>query len=107
MEPATGSSSVKLTVIRNGGSSGIAQIEWSATLLGRLVITDVTPNSGNVQFLSGQSSQDIELFVNADNVPEDNMVRTFMKDVFLNIFVLIVASAFGVYSSVHLQHLAF
>ena len=82
MEPATGASSVRLTVIRSSGTSGIAQIEWNATLAGQLVLNDVTPNSGSVQFLTGQSSQDIELFVNADNIPEDTMVRNFMKDVF-------------------------
>ena len=74
VEPAAGTSSVRLTVLRSGGTSGTAQIEWNATLAGQLAIGDVTPSSGSVRFISGQSSQDIEILVSADNVPEDNKV---------------------------------
>ncbi len=74
-EPASGSTAVRVTVIRNGGTSGTVQVEWNATLNGHLASSDVTPSSGNVRFLSGENSQDITLSILADDIPEDNEVR--------------------------------
>ena len=86
-EPATGTSAVRLTVMRNGGTSGIAQIEWNATIAGQLANADVTPSSGSVRFVSGQISQDIEIFVNGDNIPEENKVRrSFIRAMTFNFF---------------------
>ncbi len=73
-EPQSGAKQVTLTVVRSGGASGTAQVEWNATLNGRLVSGDLFQSRGNVLFLSGQRSQDLRISVLADNVPEDNEV---------------------------------
>ena len=72
---------MRLTVLRSGGTSGTAQLGWNATVAGYLANDDVTPSTGNVRFISGQSSQDIEIFVKADNIPEDNEVRVCIQDI--------------------------
>ncbi len=40
-EPQSGAKQVTLTVVRSGGASGTAQVEWNATLNGRLVSGDL------------------------------------------------------------------
>lgn len=76
-EPTTATTAVRLTVTRNGGAAGTVQVEWNATLNGNLANDDVTPVRGNVRFLSGQVSQEIEIFVKSDDVPEDNEVSMY------------------------------
>lgn len=62
--------------LRRDGTDGQAVVFWSLRAIGenRVDVTkdDLSPFSGSVTFLSGQSEENITIIIMADNVPEIN-----------------------------------
>ncbi|XP_066512530.1 adhesion G-protein coupled receptor V1-like [Hoplias malabaricus] len=76
VEPEDTNSSMIVLPLRRDGTDGQAVVFWSVRPIGenRVDVTrdDLTPFSGSVTFLSGQSEANISIIIMADNVPEIN-----------------------------------
>ena len=81
-EPSIGTTSVRLTVLRNRGTTGPVQVEWNVTLNnGKSASDDVSPVKGNVRFLTGENRQEITISILPDNISEDDEVCSIFLSV--------------------------
>lgn len=97
-EPPDGSTTtVSLTVNRNGGTVGVVSTQWQiissdgkhchnhSFYNGLSIFTglavgsdDIRPTSGLIQFSTGSNQRTILLEIQSDNVPEDDEVNSIM-----------------------------
>lgn len=73
-EPSSGYQVVKLYVIREYGTLGVARFEWVATLSGGLATNDVQQTQGSGLIPPGGNRTSFDIVILADNVPEINEV---------------------------------
>ena len=59
---------VNLNVERRGGALGPITVHWEATQTGNMIMQDLTPSSGNVTFLTSQTTAQIAIAVTDDSV---------------------------------------
>ncbi|KAK9974393.1 hypothetical protein ABG768_022494 [Culter alburnus] len=76
LEPEASNTSLITLQLRRDGTDGQAVVFWSLRPTGEnrddVTEGDISPFTGSVMFLSGQSEAAINISVNADNIPEIN-----------------------------------
>ncbi|XP_053337317.1 adhesion G-protein coupled receptor V1 [Clarias gariepinus] len=75
-EPEESNASMIILPLRRDGTDGQAVVFWSVRPVGEnrvdVTTSDLSPFTGSVTFLSGQSEANISISIMADNVPEIN-----------------------------------
>ncbi|KAI5088303.1 G-protein coupled receptor 98 isoform X2, partial [Silurus meridionalis] len=75
-EPEDSNTSMIILSLRRDGTDGQAVVFWSILAVGEnradVTRTDLSPFSGSITFLTGQSEANISITIMADNVPEIN-----------------------------------
>ncbi|KAF3695921.1 Monogenic audiogenic seizure susceptibility protein 1 -like protein [Channa argus] len=69
-EPASNSSEVSFTIVRNAGRFGTVGVQWQATVNGKLAVGDIRPTSGEVIFAPGDIMKTFKVEILPDDVPE-------------------------------------
>lgn len=75
-EPASNSTKVTVSILRNAGTIGTVVVQWQATVNGNLAVGDIRPTSGEVRFAPGETMKTLQLEIFADDVPEITEVRS-------------------------------
>jgi G-protein coupled receptor 98 len=70
------SGTVNLNVKRRGGALGPITVYWEAAQTGHMTLQDLTPLSGNVTFLTSQTTAQIAIAITNDAIPE--LAEVFM-----------------------------
>eukprot|EP00058_Branchiostoma_floridae_P024219 XP_002609709.1 hypothetical protein BRAFLDRAFT_102479 [Branchiostoma floridae] len=73
-EPESGTTSLRLTVLRSGGAMGTVTVDWTGTINGIAASADIQPVTGVLNFVSNDREESFMVEILSDNVPEDDEV---------------------------------